>query len=300
MKFLDPSIELIAAGSTSNFLPTYMEWDREVLDYCWDDIDYLACHYYSHNRDRESRSFLAEGLEVDRLLEDYRHVIGFVRGRKRSTKKIHVSFDEWNVWHQDTQNNGNWQRAPHLLEEVYNFESAMVCAQFLASFIRNADLVKVACLAQLVNVIAPILTKRDALVKQAIYHPFVMIAQHARGRSLSPRIDGPTYKAGKRGDVPALDVAVTHDTDRGEACAVLINRDPSRAIDATLDFADQRVTRVIGLDTLHHNDLKATNTWEHPERVKPKAGKATVAQGGLRIRLPGPSLAVVRLKLAAR
>ena len=125
-----------------------------------------------------------------------------MRGVKRSDKQIYVSFDEWNVWYKDRMIDGAWSHAPHLLEEIYNLEDALVCAQFLNSFLRHANIVKIACLAQIVNVIAPILTKPDGMLIQSIYYPFLLFSQHARGKSLKPIVDGPSYIAGPRGEVP--------------------------------------------------------------------------------------------------
>ena len=204
MHGIDPAIELVACGSTGRYMDTYLEWDRIVLETCWEDVDYISAHRYSRNSENDSAWFLAEGVEIDRILSDYAGLLAYVRGVKRSDKQICVSFDEWNVWYKDRMIDGAWSHAPHLLEEIYNLEDALVCAQFLNSFLRHADIVKIACLAQIVNVIAPILTKPDGMLIQSIYYPFLLFAKHACGVSLKPIVDGPTYTAGARGEVPML------------------------------------------------------------------------------------------------
>jgi alpha-N-arabinofuranosidase len=302
MKGLDPAIETVLCGSSGNGMPTYMSWDREVLEYAWDTVDYLSVHRYSGNHAGDSAWYLAEGVEIDRILEDYDHLLGYVRALKRSRKRVFISFDEWNVWYRARGDSGGWARAPHLLEEEYNLEDALVCAQYLNSFVRRADVVKIACLAQIVNVIAPILTRRDGLLRQTIYHPFVQLASHAAGLSLRPLVDSPLYRAGARGDVPVLDLSATYDPDCGTACVFLVNRDRQRALPTTLRFADARVAGLLGAEVLAGPDLKQANTWEQPDAVHPIPATATVVRrdGTAALRLPPASLTVVRLALRRR
>src|SRR5690606_24795747 len=162
------------------------------------DFDYVSAHRYSQNTRDDTPAFLAEGVEIDRVLQDYDGLLNYVRGRKRSDKRVYVSFDEWNVWYRARghgNESGKWPVAPHLLEEVYNVEDALVCAQYLNAFIRRADLVKIACIAQIVNVIAPILTQGAAdggrLIKQSIFHPMALCSANARGLSLRPIVSTP-------------------------------------------------------------------------------------------------------------
>ena len=206
MRAIDPSIELVACGSTGRMMDTYLEWDRTVLDYCWDDVEYISAHRYSRNVEDDSAWFLAEGVEIDRILDDCAGLLAYMRGVKKSDRHVYVAFDEWNVWYKNTERDGGWTVGPHLLEEVYNLEDSLVCAQYLSSFLRHADVVKIACIAQIVNVIAPILTRPDGVLLQSTYYPLQLFSQHARGVSLRPIIDGPSYSAGARGDVPVLDV----------------------------------------------------------------------------------------------
>ena len=134
MRGIDPAIELVACGSSGRRMNTYMEWDRVVLETCWEDVEYISAHRYSRNTEDDSAWFLAEGVEIDRILNDYAGLLAYVRGVKKSEKRISVAFDEWNVWYKDREIDGSWTHAPHLIEEVYNLEDALVCAQFLNSF----------------------------------------------------------------------------------------------------------------------------------------------------------------------
>jgi alpha-N-arabinofuranosidase len=279
MRGLDPSIELVLCGSSGRGMKTYMEWDREALEYCWDHVAYVSAHRYSENRRDDTAWFLAEGVEVERIIEDYAGLFAYVRGLKRANKSVYLSFDEWNVWYKAGDMDGKWTRAPHLIEEVYNLEDALVCAQYLNAFIRRADVVKVACIAQIVNIIAPLLTKKDGLLVQSTYHPFAIMAELARGRSLVPLLECPTYRAGDRGDAPALDVSASLAED-GTLGVFIVNR--SQTDDATLSvsLADARVAAVRSVQVLSGADPKAANTWEAPNAIVPEAGVARASQDG--------------------
>lgn len=303
MKGLDRGIELVVCGSSHNKMRSYMEWDRTVLEYCWDYVDYLSAHRYSENKRGDSAWYLADGVEIDRTLEDYAALLGYVRAVKRSDKRVHLSFDEWNVWYRARQGDdaqGHWSTAPHLLEEHYNLEDALVCAQYLTGFLRHADVVKIACIAQIVNVIAPILTRPDGVLLQSIYHPFALFSRHATGNALTPVIDAPTYRAGERGDVPALDAAASHDNEANTVSIFLINRDQQREMVVDASLADRRFASVQGVHALGGGDVGAANTWETPHRVTPFQGDATLTdEGRLRVRVPAPGLTVVRALLQA-
>ena len=135
MKGLDPTIETVGCGSSTNWLPTYPEWDRIVLEECWNHIDYISAHHYSRNDEDDTASFLAQGIELDAIITQYRGLIDHVSALKRSFHRVHVSFDEWNVWYREMPTRGDFQEAPHLLEETYNLQDALVCAQYLHSFL---------------------------------------------------------------------------------------------------------------------------------------------------------------------
>ncbi|HYF51197.1 MAG TPA: alpha-N-arabinofuranosidase [Planctomycetota bacterium] len=287
MKGLDSSIELVACGSSGRFMNTYMEWDRSVLEYCWEHVDYISAHRYSNNRAGDSAWYLAEGLEIDRIVEDYAALLNYVRALKKSSKRVYLSFDEWNVWYRETNQDGGWKIAPHLLEEVYNLEDALVCAQYLSSFVRHADTVKMACLAQIVNVIAPILTRKDGLLLQSIYYPFVAYAQYARGKALTPVVNAPLYKAGERGEAPMLDASATYDTQSGGLALFFVNRDQHTDLTVEVSLADASISKIGEVQVLTGTGPKAANSWEQPHAIKPASGEGIVIDNGhARIRVP--------------
>jgi len=301
MKRVDPTIQTIAAGSCTDALPTYLEWDRQVLMACWDHVEYLSAHRYSHNRDGDTAWFLAEGVDIDRTIEDYAAAIRYVAGVRRSRKQIHICFDEWNVWYRakgPMHEDGQWRKAPPLLEEHYNLEDALVCAQYLASFLRHADVVRIACIAQIVNVLAPILTSAAGLLIQPIYWPFVSFSHYAQGVSLRPAITCPTYDAHARGQVPVLDAAAAYDASAGTLALFLVNRslDQPLRVDARLDGATVR-------DIMHAEQLAGrpddTNTWDNPSAVTPQPAQATVDDPAtIRTIIPPTGFATVVARIA--
>ncbi len=301
MRGIDPTIELVACGSSSRRMDTYMEWDRVVLETCWDDVEYISAHRYSRNTENDSAWFLAEGVEIDRVLSDYAGLLAYVRGVKKSDKRVYVAFDEWNVWYKDREIDGAWTHAPHLIEEVYNLEDSLVCAQFLNGFLRHADTVKIACLAQIVNVIAPILTRPDGMLIQSIYYPLQLFSQHTRGVSLTPIVEGPTYEAGARGEVPMLDVSASYNAERDSVSVFIVNRSLTDDVDVQVSIGDRHATADLKTTVLTGDDPKAHNTWEEPDVIRPTSGTARVSDdGGVRLTVPSLGLYVVRVQLARK
>ena len=188
-----------------------------------------------------------------------------------------------------------------MIEEVYNLEDALVCAQFLNSFIRHADTVKIACIAQIVNVIAPILTRPDGLLIQSIYYPLQLFSQHARGTSLMPIIESPTYAAGARGEVPMLDVSASHEAESDSVSVFVVNRSLTEDVDVQVSFGDRRVDADLKTTVLTGNDPKAHNTWEEPDVIGPVSGISTVdANGQVHVVAPSLGLTAIRVQLERR
>ncbi|WFG38957.1 alpha-N-arabinofuranosidase [Candidatus Lucifugimonas marina] len=296
MRGLDPSIELIAAGSSGRQMETYLEWDRTVLETCWDDIEFISAHRYSSNAANNTPEFLAEGVVIDSILDDYAGLIAYVKGVKQSDRDVHVSFDEWNVWYKErggVAQDGKWDTSPALLEEVYNLEDALVCAQYMNSFIRRADVVKVACLAQLVNVIAAVLTRTDGMLKQSIYYPFALYSKHATGISLTPAVHGDTYDAGERSEVEFIDASASFDEASGELALFIVNRSVDQDSTVTIDLSDRTITGAGTVQILTGDHPKLANTWEQPENVVPSTGTSQLENGVLTIDVPKLGMAVV-------
>ena len=302
MRYVDPSLQLIACGSSGPFMPTYLEWDREVLEQCYDYVDGLSLHRYFTNAPADtggdSSKFLAMNLSMEQQIAETVAVCDLVRGHKRSPKQLWLSFDEWNVWYRARSGdytNGHHQEAPHLLEEVYNLEDALLVGGLLNSLLRNANRVKVACLAQLINVIAPIMTNANGLLRQTIYYPYSWALQYARGSVLNLLAQSPTYEVAKMGQVPYLDVAGTIDPGDGKVAIFVLNRDLSKPHVVEIDWQDKTPGQVLVSSVLSGTDLKAFNSFEAPKHVAPQAfDKPSTTGGRTKFEVPARSYTVIQ------
>jgi len=300
MQYVDHSVQLIACGSSGPFMPTYLEWDREVLEQCYDYVDGLSLHRYLGNDGEtggNSSKFVAMNLTMDKQIAETLAVCDLVRGHKRSPKKLWLSFDEWNVWYRARSGDavdGHRQEAPHLLEEVYNLEDALLVGGMLITLLRNADRVKIACLAQLINVIAPIMTNANGLFRQTIYYPYSWALQYARGKVLNVVVEAPTYEVEKMEPVPYIDSIATI-TDDGKTSLFVLNRDLSKPREIEVVWEDKPGNQVLVSQVLTGDDLKAANGFDAPERVKPQAlDKPSTTNSRTRFEVPARSYTMIQ------
>jgi len=305
MRNVDPSLKLIACGSSGPFMPTYLEWDREVLEQCYDYVDGLSLHRYFGNNERDTggdtSKYLALNLSMERQIAETVAVCDLVRGHKRSPKKLWLSFDEWNVWYRTTRGDavdGHRQEAPHLLEEIYNLEDALLVGGLINSLLRNADRVKLACLAQLVNVIAPIMTDANGLFQQTIYYPYSWALQLARGAVLNLLVESSTYEVTGLDPVAYVDAAGAYDSSSGKLSLFMLNRDLAKSHDLEVVWEDTAPTRVISANLLTGDDLKASNSFAAPQRIVPQTLAMPAASGGkTKFEVPARSYTVVQWSL---
>jgi alpha-N-arabinofuranosidase len=158
---------------------------------------------------------------------------------------------------------------------------------------RNADRVKVACLAQLINVIAPIMTNENGLFRQTIYYPYAWALQYAHGRVLNVLVESPTYDVKGLDAVPYIDAVAT--TEDGKTSLFILNRDLSKAHAIEVVWEDQPHSRVVASQLLTGTDLKAVNGFDAPERVKPQSfDKPSTANGRTRFEVPARSYTVIQ------
>ncbi len=302
MHAVDPSLKLIACGSSGPAMPTYLEWDREVLEQCYDYVDALSLHRYVGNTEEEtgkdSSKYMAMNLSMEKQIKETLAVCDLVQGHKRSPKKLWLSFDEWNVWYRARSGdatNGHGKEAPHLLEEVYNLEDALLVGGILNSLIRNADRVKLACLAQLINVIAPIMTNANGMFRQTIYYPYSWALQYARGSVLNLLVESPAYEVAGMGQVPYLDVAGTVSTEDGKVSLFIFNRDLAKSRTIEVSWQDKAPGRVLSASLLTGDDLKAFNSFEAPQKVAPRTlDKPSIAGGRAKFEVPARSYSVIQ------
>ena len=302
MRDVDPDLKLIACGSSGPLMPTYLEWDREVLEQCYDYVDGLSLHRYFGNWERDSGSktenYLALNLSMERQIAETLAVCDLVRGHKRSPKKLWLSFDEWNVWYRTTGGDdvdGNRKEAPHLLEEVYNLEDALLVGGLINSLLRNADRVKLACLAQLVNVIAPIMTNSDGLFQQTIYYPYSWGLQYARGVALNVLVESSTYEVEGLDQVAYVDVAGSLSREDRKLSLFILNRDLSKSREIEIVWEDAAPGRVVSGSLLTGDDLKASNSFATPKRVAPQSFTVPAASGErTKFEVPARSYTVIQ------
>ena len=300
MKWTDPTIELVACGSSHSGMETFPKWEATVLEETYDWADYISMHMYFDNKEDNLPNFLAKSLEMDRFIDSVAATCDYVKAVKRSKRKMFISFDEWNVWYHSQNGNGEFVRwregAPHI-EDIYTFEDALLVGSLLLSLLRHCDRVKIACLAQLVNVIAPIMTKNGGGIwKQSIYYPFYHASVFGRGVALHCVTDSPKYDSKDYTDVPLLDTETVYNEADGTITIFAVNKDGMDSITADYDlrdFADYRIVEHICLST---DNMKRINTLERPDAIAPVLLPLPAWDGGLlTVRFPNLSWNVVRL-----
>jgi alpha-N-arabinofuranosidase len=306
MRAFDKSLELVVCGSSNAQMPTYPAWEATVLDHTYDEIDYISLHMYFNNRDKDIQSYLAKSLELDSYIGTVAGVIDYIRAKKRSKKQVYISFDEWNVWYHSNEEDkkileglGGWPEAPGLLEDIYNFEDVLVVALILNTFIRRADVVKIACLAQLVNVIAPIMTvKGGPAWRQSIYYPYFFASTYGRGKSLNLAVTVPSYDTAGQSGVPYVDVAGVYDEAAGEIALFAVNRHPTETIETAVDLVGFGVPSIVEHQVMTSADLDAVNGPNADDAVAPRPGKGAVLEGTtLTVGLPPHSYQMLRVKV---
>ncbi|GAA2111996.1 alpha-N-arabinofuranosidase [Microlunatus panaciterrae] len=304
LRQLDPSIELVVCGSSSAHMPTFGSWEREVLSHTYDDVDYISCHAYYQERDGDLGSFLASAVDMDHFIETVVATADHVKAVRNSKKTINISFDEWNVWYisryQDVdkiEGLDNWPVAPRLLEDVYSVADAVVFGNLMISLLKHADRVTSASLAQLINVIAPIMTEPGGPAwRQSTFFPFALTSQLARGNALEVKLDAPTYATEAYGEVSQLDAVATHDAETGRTAVFLVNRNQSEPTEVTIDARTLGAVRVLDAQSLSDNDPYAKNTAAEQERVGTKSiDTLTGDDGSIVVTLPPVSWTALSL-----
>jgi alpha-N-arabinofuranosidase len=300
MKWIDPTIELVACGSSGSGMATFGAWEETVLMHTYEHVDYISLHTYYGNRDDDTPNFLARSLDMDRFIASVAATCDHVQARKRGKKQINLSFDEWNVWFHSNTNDQSipkWTIARPLLEDVYTLEDALVVGCMLITLLRHADRVKVACLAQLVNVIAPIMTEAGGPAwRQTIFYPFLHAARYGRGQALDVEVVSPAYPNQQFDQVPYLEAVATFDPEEESATLFAVNRSLDLPLQLEADTRDLAGYKVIEHLILTGSDKMAANSKAHPDAVVPHAGgDARIDSGCLTATLPPMSWNVVRL-----
>ncbi|MGI5239739.1 alpha-N-arabinofuranosidase [Dactylosporangium sp. CA-139066] len=305
MRQLDPTLELVVCGSSNAQMPLFANWERVVLAEAYDEVDYISCHAYYEPRDGDYASFLASAVNMDRFIDSIVATADHVKAVHGSQKSINISFDEWNVWYHSRYAEvdritgiDDWPVAPRLLEDAYSVADAVVVGGLLISLLRHADRVKSASLAQLVNVIAPIMTEPGGPAwRQTTFFPFALTSRLARGVTLELKLESPTYETALYGEVSVVDAVATHDAGMGDTAIFMVNRSLTEAVELAVDVSNLGQVYVVDAQTLHDDDIHAKNTLDDPERVGLKPNTShSIGDGTLRITLPPVSWTAVTLR----
>jgi alpha-L-arabinofuranosidase len=313
MKWIDPTLTLAVCGSTARNMPTFGRWDDEVLEHTFELIDFVSLHTYLNNYAGDTAAFLASPDVLDSFIDEVVAIADAVAARRRSRKRLMLTLDEWNVWYRTRRKRADrvkegWPTAPAILEEIYNMEDALTFGGACISLLNHADRVKAACLAQLVNVIAPIMTETGGPAwRQTIFWPFAQMSRLGRGSVLRTKVKSETYSASyfdPRGgedhhfpvEAAYLKTAVVADVTGGVSL-FLLNRDLKQEMRVSVDARNFGRLKVKEATQLHHVDLKAINDKEVPMRVKPeRLDHVEVGAGGLSTTLLPASWNVIRLE----
>jgi alpha-N-arabinofuranosidase len=300
MRWVDPAIELVVCGSSGTFMPTFPQWETVVLDHLYEHADYISLHSYFGNQENDIASYLAKSLDMDSHIRTVIAACDLARAKKRSKKVLNLSFDEWNVWFHSLEADKKvapWSFAPPLLNEVYTFEDALLVGCLIITLLKHADRVKIACLAQLVNTIAPIMTEKGGPAwRQTTFYPFLHASCFGRGKVLETPWTAPTYDTKDRGGVPTLEAAAVLHEENAQLTVFAVNRDQGGDLELECEIGSLPDYRVVEHIILDNQDLKAANS-STEEKVKPRLGSnAAVGSGRLTARLPRLSWNVIRLQ----
>jgi alpha-N-arabinofuranosidase len=267
MKWQDPTIQTILCGSSNDQMPTYPDWDRTALEIAWEHIDYLSMHYYAGNRANDTTSYLASAVLFERYVDALEGTLRYVKAKRRSKHDVYLSWDEWQVWYKGDPVQGNWTEAPHLAEEFYNLEDALVVAQWLNVFLRKSQVLKIACVAQIVNVISWLHTRTDGLLKHPSYYAFKLVSNHARGDALDVLVKAPQVETKQYDAVSALDVSASYDSETGQGAVFIVNRSQTDSVTTELIWQDGKTVQFGEAWQIAGTDPKQVNTSESPDQL---------------------------------
>ena len=303
MKLVDPSIELVACGSTGPLIQTFGDWELTMLNECYDYVDYVSLHRYYENPDDDTANFLANTLDMDDFIHTVSCLCDSIKGKKHSKKTLNLSFDEWNVWYHSKPLNPLiqaahcWETAPPLLQDVYTFTDALMIGGMLITLLSHADRIKIGCLAQLVNVIAPIMTADNGPAwVQTIFYPFAHVSLFGRGTVLQTLVDSPRYDSKDFCDVPFIS-AIAVSNENGDLTIFCLNREEQDNFLLSINLRDFPGYDLAEYLQLSHPDRNAVNSQVFPDLVKPVSGKTgTFENGYYQLEIPPLSWNVLRFK----
>lgn len=303
MKLVDPGIRLVSCGSSKSDMMTCPDWEATTLSYTYDYVDYVSLHQYYGGQEKGTAEFLAQSVDMEHYIQGVLAACDFVRAKKRSRKQMNISFDEWGVWEiPDTDvasqvDERPWQVAPHLSEQIYTMEDALLFASMMMNFLKYADRIKIACQSLLTNISAAIMTEEggEAWV-QPIYYPFAHMAAYGHGMVLQEQKSGDGYLCGNGEEIPYLDSVCVYNKEKEEVVFFLVNR-AEEELDFTAGLQDFEILGIEEHLILCHENRKTTNREIH-DAVKPCTVKdVETGNGEIRCKLRPLSWNVIRIRV---
>ncbi len=304
MKIIDPSIELVSCGSSNLEMPTFPQWEATTLEHTYDYVDYVSMHNYYGNKANDTADYLAVSDDMDTFIRSVISTCDFVKAKKRSRKTLNLSFDEWNVWFHsneaddDLMKNHPWQIAPPLLEDIYTFEDALVVGLLMITLLKHSDRVRMACLAQLINVIAPVMTQKGGgkAWKQTIYYPFQLTSRYGRGTILQPIIQTPCHDTAEHENVTDVESVIAWNQEKEELTIFAVNRNIGEELELTTDVRGFEGYQLAEHVVLESSDMKAANS-AGGEAVTPQQVPRSSVTDGMVVSLLKPATwNMIRLK----
>lgn len=304
MKQVDSSIEVVSCGSSKSDMQTYPEWEAETLKYTYPYVDYISLHQYYGGQELGTDNFLSQSLDMEEYIQTVIGTCDYVKAWKRSRKKIYISFDEWGVWSIPDQavaasvDESPWQVAPHLSEQIYSMEDALLFASMMMNFLKYADRIKIACQSLLTNISAAIMTeKKGGVWVQPIYYPFMHMASYGRGKVLQGTANIPVYSCDLRKQVPYVDYVAVYNEEKKEVVLFAVNRAQEQVFEITMELQGFQTVNVMEHITMHAEDRKATNLVHH-DLVKPERSERSRLEENILIsELPPLSWNMVRIRI---
>lgn len=304
MKLIDPEIELIVCGSSLSSMKSYPEWDLKVLEATYDVADYLALHQYYAGQDKGTKEFLAQTVDMEEYIKTIRSAAQVIKQKKRSSKDIKFSVDEWGVWAtpgntvNEEIDKEPWKIAPAISEQIYTLEDALLFAGMQMVILRNADVIKIACQSLLTNVSACIMTEKNGgLWLQTIYYPFYYFANYARGVVLNAVAEGPCYDSEEYGDVSYVDNIVIWNDKNGELAVFAVNRDEKQKREVEVNVYEFELKKIIQSVSMTAEDKKMTNQDDHQAVIPKEVDNVKIEDDKCNIWLEPLSFNMVRIKV---
>ena len=289
MRLFDKNIELVACGSSSDTMSTFPEWEREVLDLTYDSIDYISMHKYWSNSDKRSddrelgkhsiTNYLTNSIGLQKYISDVESTINFIKSKKRSKKDVKISFDEYQPWYHSIEfmnehlnaDLKDWPKAHPILEDQYNLLDCLLVGTVLNTFINNSHVVKIACMAQLVNVIPAISTvKKGISWRQSVYYPLYFASLYGRGETLQLKIDSPKYSSDIADDVDYIDASAVINNEEKKLSFFIVNRSEKESVELNFDLHNLHIHKIIDQQIINHENIYISNTKDNPNAIIPK------------------------------